>query len=97
MKFPSLCFGALILIGASAVVADVTSPFHHLGLSAGTVILGPDSPDFANATARYSAYDAPTFSVYVKPAIEADVQKLVCCETLRFRDLIRTNANHFAW
>ncbi|TVY40369.1 FAD-linked oxidoreductase [Lachnellula occidentalis] len=46
-------------------------------LSHGSSIYGPDDPRFANATARYQAYQSPTIKMVVQPASEADIPKIV--------------------
>jgi hypothetical protein len=46
-------------------------------LSPGTLIFGPDSSDWANATDRWNEYAVPEIQVVVVPAQESDVSKIV--------------------
>lgn len=46
-------------------------------LSSNASIYASGDPRFANATARYSEFRAPNFTVVVEPGIEADVAKIV--------------------
>ncbi|KAH8585688.1 hypothetical protein B0O99DRAFT_603102 [Bisporella sp. PMI_857] len=45
-------------------------------LSIGTLIFGPDSPDWANATDRWNKYTVPDIQVVVVPAEESDISKI---------------------
>jgi hypothetical protein len=57
-------------------------------LSSTTTIIGPNHPDFANATSRWSDFGEPTVQVVVEPTNESDVSTIVRafptlpCETL---------------
>ena len=46
-------------------------------LSKGTLIFGPSSPAYANATSRWITFVQPMIQVVVEPATEADVSKIV--------------------
>lgn len=46
-------------------------------LSPNATIYTSASPQFANATARYSAYAEPNFTCVVEPGVESDVSKIV--------------------
>ena len=46
-------------------------------LSNGTLIFGPSSPAFANATSRWVMYVQPVIQVVVEPAAESDIPKIV--------------------
>ena len=47
-------------------------------LSANATIILPSDPDWTNVTARWTQYLAPSFSVVVEPATEADIVAAVC-------------------
>jgi hypothetical protein len=47
-------------------------------LSSTTTIIGPKSPDFADAIARWSDFGEPTVQVVVEPGDESDVSTIVC-------------------
>lgn len=50
-------------------------------LSPGTKILLPSDSNYVNETTqRYTTHDAPTYRASVKPALDTDVQKIVCIE-----------------
>ena len=46
-------------------------------LSNGTLIFGPSSPLFPNATSRWITYVQPVIQVVVEPAAESDIPKIV--------------------
>jgi hypothetical protein len=46
-------------------------------LSSGTLIFGPSSPAFANATSRWVTYVQPKIEVIVEVAAESDIAKIV--------------------
>lgn len=46
-------------------------------LSTGTLIFGPSSPAFANATSRWVTYVQPNVQVVVEVAAESDISKIV--------------------
>lgn len=47
-------------------------------LSPNATIMFPNDPDWSNVTARWTQYLAPSFSVVVEPATEADIVEAVC-------------------
>lgn len=47
-------------------------------LSSTTTIIGPNNPDFANATSRWSDFGEPTVQVIIEPGDESDVSTIVC-------------------
>lgn len=49
-----------------------------IGLSTGTRVLYPNNPEWHNDTVRWAEYKPPTYFVSVRPALESDVQALVC-------------------
>ena len=46
-------------------------------LSNGSLIFGPDSSLYANATERWNLFDTPDAQVVVQPAAESDIAKIV--------------------
>lgn len=46
-------------------------------LSSGTLIFGPSSPAFANATSRWITFVQPDIQVVVEVAAESDISKVV--------------------
>lgn len=57
----------------------LTSPRNNW--SANTTISFPTSPQFENATERWTLFDAPTYSAAVSPGSEADLVTAVCQPT----------------
>lgn len=55
-------------------------------LSANATIILPSDPDWSNVTARWTQYLAPSFSVVVEPATEADIVAAVCSDNLEVCD-----------
>lgn len=51
-------------------------------LSPNATVIFPNDPDWSNVTARWTQYLAPSFSVVVEPATEADI-----VEAVRFNHL----------
>ncbi len=49
-----------------------------LGLSPDSQVILQSESAFANVTERWTKHHAPAFVIAVKPALESDVQKLVC-------------------
>lgn len=47
-------------------------------LSANATIILPNDPGWSNVTSRWTQYLAPSFSVVVEPAAEADIVAAVC-------------------
>lgn len=54
----------------------LTDPARHW--AANTTVSFPGDTTFANATERWSIFNAPTYSAAVSPGTEADVSKVVC-------------------
>jgi hypothetical protein len=61
---------------SSLIPADIVRQL-GLQLSPTTNIFAQGHSQFANATARWQQYDAPSFSVVVEPGTEEDVQTTV--------------------
>ena len=59
-------------ISASTVEAELGSQ-----LSLGSLVFGPDSPQFANATERWNTLFRPNVQLVVEPAAESDIAKIV--------------------
>ncbi|KAL4942708.1 hypothetical protein BDV06DRAFT_235239 [Aspergillus oleicola] len=74
---PALCPDGLCLrTRASLSPLDVGLELGPL-LSTGSSVFGPDDSRWANTTARYQEYAAPTFTVAVQVAQEADVSIVI--------------------
>lgn len=79
--FLSLCRDVAALPAAAKEVckADLkgllTDPARHW--AANTTVSFPGDATFANATERWSIFNAPTYSAAVSPGTEADVSKVV--------------------
>ena len=85
MLFLSAVLGAwLCFMTATALPANLSSVFSHSNNNwhARTTIEFPNSTTFVNATERWNSFDAPTYSVAVTPASEADVATAVCSRHL---------------
>lgn len=54
----------------------LTDPARHWAVN--TTVSFPGDTTFANATERWSIFNAPTYSAAVSPGTEADVSKVVC-------------------
>lgn len=54
----------------------LTDPARHWAVN--TTVSFPGDTMFANATERWSIFNAPTYSAAVSPGTEADVSKVVC-------------------
>ena len=63
----------------TALAPDVSSVQKDLGplLSKGATLYFPGTPQFANATSRWSAYAEPQIAVVVEPATAEDVSTTV--------------------
>ena len=65
-------------------------------LSQGTLIFGPSSPAFANATSRWITYIQPDIEVVVEVGAESDISKvvsnLVPCRKHRFAEYGRRSS-----
>lgn len=85
MRFPMQVLQATAAALAAAAVAIAATPTNLSAIfgqnasqwDAGTVLVLPDAPDFANITERWTVFGAPTFAGAVRPATEADVVKAV--------------------
>lgn len=66
---------------AAAAAVHPSSPCNisvpGIGLSEGSQIFFPTSDGWDDETIRWTEYNAPTYSVAVRPALESDVQALV--------------------
>ena len=71
-------FGCLLHL-AVALPANITADLWSLDLSSGTEIFYPSDLNWTTETRqRYTVHDSPSYFASVKPALESDVQKLVC-------------------
>lgn len=72
-------------LAAAAVAVAATTPTNLSAIfsqnvsqwDAGTVLVLPNAPTFANITERWTVFGAPTFAGAIRPATEADVVKTV--------------------
>ncbi|KAI0532876.1 hypothetical protein GGR58DRAFT_522395 [Xylaria digitata] len=72
----------LSLVLFLGIVTGIPSPVQHRRelrprLSKGSTIFGPESPNFGNATQRFSLLSPPEIQVVVIPARESDVSEIV--------------------
>lgn len=64
-------------ISATAVEAELGPQ-----LSSGSLVFGPDNPQWSNATSRFDTLVRPDVQVVVEPACEADVSKIASSQLL---------------
>ena len=81
MGFQSLVIilPAFLRIIAALPFANITTQLKSQ-LSPGSHIYLPSDLNYTGeVTARWTIYDGPTFKAVIQPALESDVQTIVCC------------------
>ena len=74
---------AFLCIASALPAANITTQLQSQ-LSPGSKIFLPSDVNYTEeVTARWTVYDGPTYKAVIQPALESDVQTIVCHKTLQ--------------